>query len=66
VDKEVEIYLLEMKKRDRTRDLDRDARVRNAQGETDGLDDVRALAAQWLREAEAQLRLHSLIKNMTQ
>jgi hypothetical protein len=26
--------------------------VRNAQGDTDGLDDVRALAAKWLRDAE--------------
>jgi hypothetical protein len=53
VDKEVEIYLTEMRKRDRMRNLDREERVRNAKGETDGLDDVRALAAQWLREAEA-------------
>jgi hypothetical protein len=55
VDKEVEIYLSEMRKRDRMRNLDRQERVRNAQGETDGLEDVRALAAQWLRDAEAGL-----------
>jgi hypothetical protein len=53
VDKEVEIYLAKMRKRDRKRDLDQEERVRNAQGDTDGLDDVRALAAQWLRDAEA-------------
>lgn len=53
VDKEVEIYLSEMRKRDRMRDLDRKERVRSAQGDTDGLDDVRALAARWLREAGA-------------
>lgn len=49
VDKEVEIYLAEMRKRG----LDQEERVRNAQGDTDGLDDVRALAAKWLRDAEA-------------
>ena len=53
VDKEVEIYLAEMSKRDRMRNLDRVERVRSAQGESDGLDDVRELAARWLREAEA-------------
>jgi hypothetical protein len=53
VDKEVEIYLAEMRKRDRKRHLDQEERVRNAQGDTDGLDDVRALATQWLRDAEA-------------
>jgi Domain of unknown function (DUF4407) len=53
VDKEVEIYLAEMRKRDRKRGLDQEERVRNAQGDTDGLDDVRALAAKWLRDAEA-------------
>lgn len=53
VDKEVEIYVAEMHKRDRKRDLDQEERVRNAQGDTDGLDDVRALAAQWLRDAQA-------------
>lgn len=53
VDKEVEIYLAEMHKRDRKRGLDQEERVRNAQGDTDGLDDVRALAAKWLRDAEA-------------
>jgi hypothetical protein len=52
VDKEVEIYLAEMRKRDRKRGLDQEERVRNAQGDTDGLDDVRALAAKWLRDAE--------------
>jgi Domain of unknown function (DUF4407) len=52
VDKEVEIYLAEMRKRDRKRDLDQEERVRNAQGDTDGLDDVRVLAARWLRDAE--------------
>jgi hypothetical protein len=53
VDKEVEIYLAEMRKRDRKRHLDQEERVRNAQGDTDGLDDVRTLAAQWLRDTEA-------------
>jgi hypothetical protein len=53
VDKEVEIYLSEMWKRDQMRSHDREERVRNAQGDTDGLDDVRALAERWLREAEA-------------
>jgi hypothetical protein len=53
VDKEVGIYLAEMTKRSRKRDMDREERVRNAQGDTDGLDDVRALAAWWLSEAEA-------------
>jgi hypothetical protein len=52
VDKEVGIYLSETRKRDRMRSADREERVRNAQGETDGLDDVRALAARWLSEAE--------------
>jgi Domain of unknown function (DUF4407) len=51
VDKEVEIYLAEMRKRDGKRHLDQEERVRNAQGDTDGLDDVRALAARWLRDA---------------
>jgi hypothetical protein len=51
VDKEVEIYLAEMRKRDGKRHLDREDRVRNAQGDTDGLDDVRTLAAKWLRDA---------------
>jgi hypothetical protein len=49
VDKEVEIYLIEMRKRERMRD----ERVRTAQGETDGLDDVRLLAAKWLKEARS-------------
>jgi hypothetical protein len=53
VDKEVGIYLSEMSKRDRIRDIDRDERVRHAEGNTDGLDDVRALAARWLSEAGA-------------
>jgi len=53
VDKEVEIYLAEMTKRDRKRHLDTEERVRNARGDTDGFDDVRALAAQLLRDAEA-------------
>jgi hypothetical protein len=53
VDKEVQIYLAKMHKRDRKRGLDQEERVRNAQGDTDGLDDVRALAAKWLRDAEA-------------
>jgi hypothetical protein len=52
VDKEVQIYLAKMHKRDRKRGLDQEERVRNAQGDTDGLDDVRALAAKWLRDAE--------------
>jgi Domain of unknown function (DUF4407) len=51
VDKEVEIYLAEMTKRDRKRQLDAEERVRSAQGDTDGLDDVRALAARWLDDA---------------
>ena len=50
-DKEVEIYLIRMRKRERMLNEDRAERVRNAQGETDGLDDVRALAAKWLRES---------------
>jgi hypothetical protein len=50
VDKEVEIYLIEMRRRERMRNEDRAERMRNAQGETDGLDDVRALAAKWMRE----------------
>jgi hypothetical protein len=53
VDKEVQIYLAKMNKRDRKRGMDQEERVRNAQGDTDGLDDVRALAAKWLRDAEA-------------
>jgi uncharacterized protein DUF4407 len=53
MDKEVGIYLAEIHKRDRRRELDQKERIRNAQGDTDGLDDVRALAAQWLRDAEA-------------
>jgi Domain of unknown function (DUF4407) len=52
VEKEVGIYLAEMHKRDSRRELDQQERVRNAQGDTDGLDDVRALAAQWLHDAE--------------
>jgi hypothetical protein len=54
VDKEVEIYLAETSKRDRMRTLDQQERVRKAQGGTDGLDDVRRLAAQWLREAQEE------------
>jgi hypothetical protein len=53
LDKEVEIYLAEMTKRDRKRSLDRAERVRHAKSDTDGLDDVRALAAQWIRDAQA-------------
>jgi hypothetical protein len=53
VDKEVEIYLAEINKRDRMRKATQDERVRNAEGDTDGLDDVRSLAAQWIREAKA-------------
>jgi hypothetical protein len=53
VDEEVEIYLAKMTKRDRKHQLDQDERVRNAQGDSDGLDDVRALAARWLNDAEA-------------
>jgi hypothetical protein len=53
VEKEVEIYLAKMRKRDRKRGLDQEERVRNAQGDTDGLDDVRALAQKWLRDAKA-------------
>lgn len=53
MDSEVGIYLAEIHKRDRRRELDQEERVRNAQGDTDGLDDVRALAARWLRDAEA-------------
>lgn len=52
VDKEVEIYVAEMSKRDRMRELDLDERVRNAKCDTDGLDDVRTLADQWIREAK--------------
>jgi len=50
-DKEVAIYLIKMRKRERMRNEDRAERVRTAQGETDGLDDVRALAAKWMRES---------------
>jgi hypothetical protein len=53
VDKEVEIYLIEMRRRERMRNEDRAERVRNAEGETDGLDDVRVLAAKWLKEGVA-------------
>jgi hypothetical protein len=53
VDKEVEIYLVEMRKRDRKRGLDQEDRVRKAEGDSDGLDDVRALAARWLRDGGA-------------
>jgi hypothetical protein len=56
VDKEVAIYLAKMRKRDEIRNLDREERVRNAQGDTDGLDDVRVLAAQWLRDADMASR----------
>lgn len=52
-DKEVEIHLIKMRKRERMLNEDRAERVRSAQGETDGLDDVRALAAKWMREAPA-------------
>jgi Domain of unknown function (DUF4407) len=52
VDKEVAIYLAEVSKRDRMRNVERDERVRNALGDTDGLDDVRLLAAQWIQEAK--------------
>jgi len=51
-DKEVEIYLIKMRKRERMLSEDRAERVRSAQGETDGLDDVRALATKWMREAQ--------------
>ena len=47
--REVEIYLIKMRKRERILAEDRAERVRNAQGETDGLDDVRALAAKWMQ-----------------
>ena len=50
-DKEVEIYLIKLRKRERMLSEDRAERVRNAQGETDGLDDVRALAAKWMQES---------------
>lgn len=53
LDKEVEIYLAEMTKRNRMRSLDQAERVRHAKGDTDGLDDVRALAAQWIKDARA-------------
>ncbi|MGH3169547.1 MAG: DUF4407 domain-containing protein, partial [Trebonia sp.] len=53
VDKEVGIYLTEIRKRDCIRNLDKEERVRSVQGETDGLEDVRDLAARWIREAEA-------------
>lgn len=51
VETEVGIYLTEMSKRDRMRRLGQEERVRGVQGETDGLDDVRNLAARWLAEA---------------
>jgi hypothetical protein len=53
VEEEVGIYLAKMTKRDQKRQLDQAERVRNAQGDTDGLDDVRALASRWLNDAEA-------------
>ena len=53
VDKEVEIYLIEMRKRERKVSEDRAERVRMAEGDTDGLDDVRALAAKWHQEGIA-------------
>lgn len=53
VETEIGIYLAEIHKRDSRRELDQKERVRNAQGDTDGLDDVRTLAAQWLLDAEA-------------
>lgn len=53
VDKEVEIYLAEMRKRDRIADADRNERKRHAQGDTDGLDDVRAFAELLLHQGGA-------------
>jgi len=50
VDKEVAIYLIEMRKRERKVSEDRAERVRMAEGDTDGLDDVRALATKWHQE----------------
>jgi Domain of unknown function (DUF4407) len=51
IDQEVGIYLAQNWKRDRISSLKREERVREARVDTDGLDDVRATAAQWLREA---------------
>ncbi len=39
-----------MRKRERKVSEDRAERVRMAEGDTDGLDDVRMLAAKWHRE----------------
>ena len=58
VDKEVEIYLAEMRKRG----LDQEERVRNAQGDTDGLDDVRA-PAYLMRAAAACLSMSGLCQS---
>jgi hypothetical protein len=52
LDKEVDIYLAEMTRRDRIRDLDQASRVRHAKSDSDGLDAVRALAARWIQGAE--------------
>jgi len=49
-DKEVKIYLTEMRRRERMQNEDRAERVRKALGDGDGLDDVQALAAKWLKE----------------
>ena len=52
VDNEIGIYQAKIEKRSRMREIDLDERVKNAQGTNDGLDDVRALAARWIRDAE--------------
>lgn len=53
IDQEVGVYLAQNRKRDQISSIKLQERVRNAQVDSDGLDDVRAQVAQWLREAEA-------------
>jgi hypothetical protein len=53
MDKEVAIYLKEMTKRDRIRNLEQASRVSHAKTDSDGLDAVRAFAAQRIQEARA-------------
>lgn len=52
VGNEIGIYEAKVKKRSRMREIDREERVKNAQGINDGFDVVRTLAARWIDEAE--------------
>jgi hypothetical protein len=52
VDKEIGIYAAKAKKRSRMREIDREERVKNAQGINDGFDEVRTLAARWIEEGK--------------